>query len=186
MTVQLSPNFTLAELTVTNTGLDNQPSWQEHNTIVNRLQQLAVRVLQKVRDRFGPTKVNSAFRNEQVNKKVGGVPSSQHRKGEAADIEVPGVDNLEVARWMAHNLTFDQLILEDYVGGNSGWIHVSYRAGKNRKQVFTKPKGSKEFKPGLPGSASAAIAETAETNWGKIAGVVAGTAAAAWFFLKKK
>ena len=53
------------------------------------------------------------------------------------DFEVPGVSNLEVAGWIAGNLDFDQLILEHYEGGNTGWIHCSYKGQNNRKEVLT-------------------------------------------------
>ncbi len=186
MVAQLSENFTLEELTVTNTGLPNNPSYLEYDTVFDNLQQLAVNVLQKVRNRFGPTKVTSGFRNAQVNEKVGGTDNSQHRKGEAADFDVPGVDNLKVALWIADNCVFDQLILEDYVGGNTGWIHCSYRRGNNRKQTLTKPKGSSEYIPGLPSSTAAAVTETAATSGPKwLAGFV-GLGAAAYYLLRKK
>jgi len=189
MTTRLSKNFTLAELTVTNTGINNQPSFQEYDVITDRLRRLSVNVLQKVRDRFGPTKVNSAFRNEEVNKKVGGVANSQHRLGEAADIWVPGHNLLTVARWIEKNLNFDQLILENYVGGDGsrgGWIHVSYRQGKNRRQVLTKPKGTSSFSKGLPTSDADAAVETIEANTGKLAAVAAGLGAVLVYMMRKR
>ena len=59
--------------------------------------------------------------------------------GEAADFEIPGLSNLVVAKWIAHNLNFDQLILEYYDGRdpNSGWIHCSYTVRRsNRKETL--------------------------------------------------
>lgn len=58
----------------------------------------------------------------------------------AADLEAPSIDNLQLAKWIEQNLTFDQLILEFYEKGEptSGWIHVSYNnEGENRKRVLT-------------------------------------------------
>ncbi len=80
--------------------------------------------------------ITSGCRSPMLNRHVGGAPNSQHITGEAADFYVPGIDNLTVAIWIRDNLVFDQLILEYYQGGNSGWIHVSY-SDSNRKQVLT-------------------------------------------------
>jgi hypothetical protein len=63
--------------------------------------------------------------------------SSQHAKGEAADFEVPSISNLELCTWIINNLDFDQLILECYTGGNTGWVHCSYKAEGNRREVLT-------------------------------------------------
>ena len=68
---------------------------------------------------------------------IGSNIHSQHAKGEAADFEVAGVDNYGLAVWIQDNLDFDQLILECYTGGNSGWIHCSYKPEGNRKQTLT-------------------------------------------------
>ena len=56
---------------------------------------------------------------------IGSKPTSQHTIGQAADFEVPGVSNMEVAKWIAENCEFDQLILECYTGGNTGWIRAA-------------------------------------------------------------
>lgn len=138
--MKLSKNFTLAEFTKSQTalrmGIDNTPEG-EH---LEAAQALFENVVQHVRDHFGPTTINSGYRGPQLNEAVGGSSRSQHCKGEAVDIEVPGVPNAEVAEWIAENLDFDQLILEFYTPGipDSGWVHVSYRAdGENRNQVLT-------------------------------------------------
>ncbi len=190
MTAQLSKNFTMAELTASATakskGINNEPSFRDYTRIHDALQQLAYRVLQPVRDRFGPVKVTSGYRSPQLNAEVGGNPNSQHSKGEAGDFDVPGVDNLVVAKWISKNLNFDQLILEDYVGGNSGWIHVSYKRSGNRKQVLTKPVGTSDFTPGLPGSQAEATAQAVTENKGKIFAVVGGITAGIWYLFRKK
>ena len=90
-----------------------------------------------------------------LNRAVGSGDTSQHVKGEAADMECPGVDNLELARWMAENSDFDQIILEGYEEGdtNSGWIHVSFKAdGSNRKKLTTATfiNGKAKYTNGLP------------------------------------
>ena len=137
--MKLSPNFSLAEFTKSQTaerkGLDNIPS-EDHLVAA---QSLFLMVVQKVRDHFGPTVINSGYRGPELNEAVGGSSKSQHCKGEAVDIEVPGVPNATVAEWIRDNLEFDQLILEFYTPGipDSGWVHVSYKHDENRKSVLT-------------------------------------------------
>lgn len=84
-----------------------------------------------MRDHFAkPVTVSSGYRSPKVNAKAGGASTSQHVRGQAADMEIPGVSNYEVALWISKNLDFDQLILEFYTPGepNSGWVHVSYNS----------------------------------------------------------
>ena len=54
--------------------------------------------------------------------------TSQHTKGQAADLEINGVPNIKIAYWLSNNVDFDQLILEyfDKNDPSGGWIHVSY------------------------------------------------------------
>jgi len=152
---QLSKNFSVKELTKSSTatrlGIDNTPSIEQ--TI--NLTHLAINVLQPVRDHHGSTTVSSGLRVLELNRAVGSSDTSQHMKGEAADMECPGVDNLELAKWMAENLEFDQIILEGYEEGdtNSGWIHVSFKAdGSNRKKLTTATfiNGKAKYTNGLP------------------------------------
>ena len=151
---QLTKNFSLAELTKSETALrhdmDNTPGAVE----IANLTELAGKVLQPVRDHFGKgVKVNSGFRHPEVNAKVGGSKTSDHCKGQAADIEIPGVANAELAEWVRDNLEFTQLILEFYTPGipDSGWVHVSYDPGNLKKQVMTATKqgGKTVYLPGL-------------------------------------
>jgi zinc D-Ala-D-Ala carboxypeptidase len=141
--MNLTKNFTLAEMTKSETalrhGLDNTPGEQE----IAALKLLAEKVLQPVRDHFGKgVKVNSGYRSPEVNQKVGGSRTSDHCRGQASDIEIPGVPNAELAAWIRDNLEFRQLILEFYTPGipDSGWVHVSYVAEDNKKQVLTATK----------------------------------------------
>lgn len=152
--MNLTKNFTLAEMTKSETALrhemDNTPGEQE----ISALKLLAEKVLQPVRDHFGRgVKVNSGFRHPEVNAKVGGSKTSDHCRGQAADIEIPGVANADLAQWIADNLEFRQLILEFYTPGipDSGWVHVSYVAEDNKKQVMTATKrnGKTVYLPGL-------------------------------------
>ena len=152
--MQLTSNFSLAEMIKSETALrhdmDNTPGEAE---IVN-LKALAENVLQPIRDHFGKgVKVNSGFRHPEVNAKVGGSKTSDHCQGQAADIEIPGVANADLAQWIVDNLDFRQVILEFYTPGvpDSGWVHVSYVAGDNKKQVLTatKQNGKTVYLPGL-------------------------------------
>lgn len=136
--MNLAKNFTLTELTKSETatrfGIDNHPTHE----IIENLRGLAENVLQKVRYRFGPVTVTSGYRSQAVNKKAGGSATSDHCKGFAADFEVPGVDNKVLAEWVRDNLKFTQLILEFYTGDpESGWVHCSYNPANLKNQCLT-------------------------------------------------
>lgn len=151
--MRLSKNFTLQEFTKSQTalrqGIDNTPQG-EH---LEAAKKLFENVVQKVRDNFGPTVINSGYRGPKLNEAVGGSKTSQHCKGEAADIECPGTSNYDVAKWIEDNCDYDQLILEFYTPGipDSGWVHVSYSADGNRKKSMTamKENGKTVYKLGL-------------------------------------
>lgn len=138
--MRLSDNFTLHEMAKSETalrlGLDNTPC---QHVIVN-LRMLCENILQPIRNYFQTgVKVNSGYRSPEVNIAVGGSPTSDHCTGMAADIEIPGVSNYDLAVWIRDNLYFKQLILEFYTPGiaDSGWVHVSYDLDNLRNQVMT-------------------------------------------------
>lgn len=140
--MKLSPHFTLSEMTRSGTaekrGLDNTPD----DAAVESLKALCENVLEPLRVAIGkPMKVNSGYRAPEVNAAVGGSKTSQHCKGEASDVEVMGMPNIELAQKIIDmKLPFDQVILEFYTPGepNSGWVHVSHkRGGPQRGQVLT-------------------------------------------------
>ncbi len=148
--MKLSEHFTLRELTKSSTaerfGIDNNPNSDE----MKALKKVCEEVLEPVRHHWGvPFAPNSGFRSKELNEKLGGSQKSQHMFGEAVDIEVPGVSNLELAYWIKNQLQFDQLILECWTGKpDSGWVHVSYK-DINRKEVLTYER-KKGYTPGLP------------------------------------
>ena len=117
--MNLSPHFTLEELTFTDhREFDNKPNIQELSNLV-RLAQF----LEQVKELLGgkPVMINSAFRSEEVNKAVGSKDTSQHRRGCAADIRVPGMTPDEVVKAIiASDLPYDQCIREF-----DAWTHVS-------------------------------------------------------------
>ena len=152
--MNLTANFSLAEMVKSETALrhdmDNTPGEAE----IENLKRLAEKVLQPVRDHYGKgVKVNSGYRHPEVNAKVGGSKTSDHCKGQAADIEIPGVPNADLAKWIAENLDFTQVILEFYTQGipDSGWVHVSYDPANLKKQTLTavKQNGKTVYLPGL-------------------------------------
>ena len=139
MKYDLSPHFTLAELTKSSTairmGIHNEP--EPHH--FSSLTQLCKTILEPVREHFGVAfSPSSGYRSPQLCEALGSSRKSQHTKGEAADFEVLGVDNHLVASWIRDNLDFDQLILEGYTDEdkNSGWIHCSTKSDWNRKEVL--------------------------------------------------
>ena len=141
--MNLSSNFTLKELTVSETalrkGLDNIPDAQA----ISNLKTLVETILQPVRDHYGKSvRVNSGYRSPEVNASVGGSKTSDHCKGQAADIEIDGVANGDLAKYIVDNFKFTQVILEFYTLGqpNSGWVHVSYDADNLKCQVLTATK----------------------------------------------
>jgi zinc D-Ala-D-Ala carboxypeptidase len=136
--MKLSEHFSLEEMTKSQTALrrnlPNTPSEAQTEALVL----LCENILEPVRERFGiPFTPSSGYRSAELCVAIGSSVASQHAKGEAADFEVPSISNLELCTWIINNLDFDQLILECYTGGNTGWVHCSYKAEGNRKEVLT-------------------------------------------------
>jgi len=137
--VQLSTNFSLSELTKSQTaerkGIDNTPS-PEHK---RNLKSLCTRVLQPVRDHFNRVvSVSSGYRSKELCVAIGSKITSQHAAGQAADFEIYGLSNGELANYIKENLNYDQLILEYWTpeNPNSGWIHCSFNSEGNRKEYL--------------------------------------------------
>ena len=132
----LSKNFSLLELTKSQTaerrGIENKPT-AEH---IENMVALCENILQPVRDQYGSFIVSSGYRCPELCIAIGSSKDSQHAKGQAADFEVAGVSNYKLASWIEENLEFDQLILECFTGGNTGWVHCSY-VPDGRKETLT-------------------------------------------------
>ena len=135
---QLSKHFTLWEMmrsgTAVRMNIKNVPDEQEKAA----LRQLCEHVLEPLRCRYGAIIITSGYRCLRLNRAVGGVPTSQHMRGEAADIFIP---NLEIGRkyfdFIKNNTTFDQLIWEPRGADVPRWLHVSYTTRRpNRMQVL--------------------------------------------------
>lgn len=138
--------------------IDNTPN----AVVLDRAKTLAEKILEPIRVHFGIAfSPNSWYRGEELERAINekayqswcarkGLPVNDnswkqyfdlksHPRGEAADIEIIGVDNDALYAWVKANLEYDQLIREFPKPNDpqSGWVHVSYRAGNNRKQDFT-------------------------------------------------
>ena len=138
----ISPNFELSQLCYSETAMKQNISNIPGNAEKANLAALSQNILEPVRQHFGQNVIiNSGYRSNLLNSVIGGVANSQHTTGEAADIEVPGVSNYELACWIRDNLPFDQIILE-FANNlnddpNSGWVHVSYSSKQLRGQCLT-------------------------------------------------
>ena len=136
--MQLSPHFTLSELTVSETaarrGISNVP---DAKALAN-LARLAG-VLEQVRSLVGrPVVVTSGYRSKAVNKAIGGSTTSAHMTGLAADINCPGLTPKQLCqRIEASGIQYDQLILEF-----DGWTHIGLSEGAPRRQELTIRKGT--------------------------------------------
>lgn len=129
MKEKISENFALSEMITTSTSIENKIESLEH---YNNLVLLVNNLIQPIRNKFGRIRINSGYRNQAVNKAVGGVQTSQHTKGQAADLKPLEAELRAVFEYVRDNMVFDQLILYP------NFIHVSYNHLNNRKQVIIK------------------------------------------------
>ena len=128
--MKLSQHFSYQEFiksqTATRKGIKNEPD----DTQLYNMKMVCMNILEPIRTTFErPVIITSGFRSPELCVAIGSSTNSQHAKGEAADFEIPGVSNKEVADWIHENLPNDQLILEFFDGKdpNSGWIHCSHK-----------------------------------------------------------
>jgi zinc D-Ala-D-Ala carboxypeptidase len=139
----LSPHFTLEEVTVTGTGIDNTPP----KAMLPTLKRLAEK-MEEVRTLLGgkAISINSAFRNKAVNEAVGGVPNSAHALGFAVDFTCASFGTpFEICKKIAASkLQFDQLIHE-----RRDWVHLSFDPNRNRRQLLTLPVTGSTYQDGI-------------------------------------
>lgn len=134
----ITSNFTMEEMVASNTatrlGIDNKPDDKAYT----QLCLLALDVLQPLRDAYKmPIKISSGYRCFSLNKAVGGVTTSQHLKGEAADInngqsENRKIFNLAKKMIAEGKLNVGQLIDEK----NYSWVHISLPDNKHHNQIL--------------------------------------------------
>jgi hypothetical protein len=137
--MQLSENFTLNELIYSDTAIRKSISNDPNEEQINNLKLLCKNILEPVRGNFNsPVIINSGYRSPEVCLAVGSTIKSQHTKGQAADFEIVGTANKDLADWIVSNLDYDQCILEFWneKEPNSGWVHCSYSSSDNRKQYL--------------------------------------------------
>ena len=139
MSLILSEHFRLAEFTTSLVAITRRIDNTPPLPAICNLQQLCLHVLEPLRAHLGhAVRINSGYPSAKLNAAVGGVKTSDHTRGCAADIFVPDVKTgRQWFAWMMDNLPFDQLIWETASAGKACWIHVGYRgAGRNRQQVI--------------------------------------------------
>ena len=155
--MKLTANITLDELTKSQVaerkGINNNPNPKQ----IENLKSLATNILQPVRSHFDkPLIISSGFRCAELCIAIGSSVNSQHVADDnaaAADFEITGVDNRELAKWIRSELEFDQFILEFYRDNEptSGWIHCSYSTNNNRNQSLRAQRvdGKTQYSPWL-------------------------------------
>lgn len=135
--MKLTENFTLDELTHSNVALvrkiDNTPD----SDSLENLKKLATDILQPIRTKYGkPIYVSSGFRSEALNKYVGGVKTSQHRLGEAADITCR--NNKELWDIIVNMINNNEIVVGQLIDEkNLSWIHISLPNNKNKNKIFS-------------------------------------------------
>lgn len=130
----ISYNEATRSQTAIRNGFNNTPN----ETEMSYMKIIGSKVFDPLREHFGyPIKVESFFRCKELNTVVGGSTYSQHRKGQAIDIDddFGYTSNSEIFYWIANNLEFDQLIWEFGDGLNPNWVHVSYNENHNRNKL---------------------------------------------------
>ena len=140
---RLSPHFTLRELTKTSVRIENVPSEAQVENL-RRVCRWLERLRRRWNERYGdgedPIVVNSGYRSAAVNRAVGGVPTSNHLTGCAADIRVSGLEQLLRYAVILLDISdeskedFDELLLERNKAGRY-WLHFAVRPSGNRRKV---------------------------------------------------
>lgn len=135
LNVKLSENFKLWEFVTSQTAqrknIDNTPT----TLVIDRLTTLCREILEPAREELGPLRISSGYRCSALNAAVGGSSSSDHMLGYAADVIPVNASKMQLAKWVAKNGGFDQLILEYGTKSEPAWIHVSINP-KKRRQVL--------------------------------------------------
>jgi hypothetical protein len=132
-----APNFTYMEFIKSNTatrlGILNVPN-EEQIKCIEKLCQI---ILQPVRNNFGPIRITSGFRSQELCLKIGSTMYSNHTRGQAVDFEPfnTKITLFSIYEWIYDNCDFRELIAEFFPGG---WIHAAYRVNDNNRIVKLK------------------------------------------------
>ena len=143
---KLSPHFTLGEMTKSSSHPEvyNIPSHEAIANLTNLTKWLEV-LRKRYNAKYGvgeePIRINSGYRSPQLNKKIGGVATSNHLTGCAVDIRVLGMEQL--IRYAAILLDyakeskqeFDELLIEKNRYG-AIWLHFAVRPANNRRKIL--------------------------------------------------
>jgi zinc D-Ala-D-Ala carboxypeptidase len=145
--MQISDHLTLEQATRSQTasrlGINNTPSPLE----IEEIKKTALELFDPIKNKFGDLMLTSLYRCDKLNKAIGGSKTSQHRLGQAIDIDRPTLEkNKELFEWIKDNLVFGQLIWE--FGNHSGpdWVHVG-RGTKKQLLIAYSIKGKTAYKP---------------------------------------
>lgn len=136
--MKLSNNFELSEFLFSETAYryDIKEQFTPSKEVVDNLKLLCVNILQPVRDKFGAIKITSGYRCRKVNDIVKGSVTSQHKTGQASDIQALNTTNRVLFEYIKKSdLPFHQLIWEFGTKNNPAWVHVSF-SGKPIRQVL--------------------------------------------------
>ncbi len=139
--MKISPHVSYKEATYSETAtrndIDNEPNAKQ----LLRIKVLCDNLFEPLRDWVsGPIKINSCFRSEELNTRIGGASSSQHMANNGAAMDIDDTygyrTNAEMFFYIKDNLEFDQMIWEFGDDDNPDWVHVSYNRGDNRGQIL--------------------------------------------------
>lgn len=142
--MQLSPNFSLAEFTLSQTAsrlnIENTPSSDVVKNLI-----VTAKGMEEVRGLLNskPILISSGYRGVTLNTAVKGSKSSQHTTGEACDFTCPsfGTPADIVKAIVNSNIKYDQVILEF-----NSWIHISFSPKNRRQSLIIDSNGTREYK----------------------------------------
>ena len=126
-------NEFIKSVTALRKGIKNVPGEKQWKSI----EKLVIFILQPLRTRFGRVRITSGFRSPELCEAVGSSKSSNHTRGEAADIEplAKNVTLMDILKYTSKNLPHRELIAEYFP---DGWVHVAYREGANTETLKLK------------------------------------------------
>ena len=139
--MKISDHVSYNEVTYSQTAIRNDINNEPNDAQLDRIIRISENIFEPLREWVGgPIKINSCFRSEELNKRIGGASSSQHcaNKGAAFDLDdtYGHKTNAEMFYYIQDEVDFDQLIWEFGTDENPNWVHVSYNEGNNRGQIL--------------------------------------------------